>query len=92
MNTNPELWKTLKYFTPRENWGDPDKMEFSILWALEKLRNYTGRPINVHCGWEERDSGNHPKGIAADIHIFGMHIIDQFIAATRIDDFNGIGV
>lgn len=85
-------WEDLSYFTRNEKWGDPGRMDNGLVFTLDNLRHYVGRPIHVHCGWEWRETGWHPHGVAADIHIENMHIIDQFVAASRFDEFNGIGV
>jgi len=92
VNMTPEEWEEIDYFTEYEKWGDPNKMKLSIVRAVDDLRAYVRKKVRVHCGWEDRKTGYHPMGIAVDCHIEGMHIIDQFIAASRFDAFNGIGV
>lgn len=87
-----EEWESLDYFTEFEKWGDPNKMRLSIVRALDDLRGYVGKKIIVHCGYENRNTGYHPMGVAVDIDVEDMHVIDQFIAASRFDAFNGIGV
>jgi uncharacterized protein YcbK (DUF882 family) len=92
MMTDPE-WKSIKYFSPSENWGDPYKMDFKLIVGLDKLRQYVGRPIVIHCGYEKRTTGGyHPMGRAVDLHIEGLHPMEQYIAATRFQCFKGIGV
>ena len=92
VNMTPEEWESLDYFSEFEKWGDPSKMKLSILKPLDDYRAYVRKKVIVHCGYENRNTGYHPMGIAVDEHVEGMHIIDQFIAATRFDAFNGIGV
>lgn len=92
VNMTPEEWESLDYFSEYEKWGDPSKMKLSIVRAMDDLRGYVGKPIHIHCGWENRTTGVHPDGIAVDFHIEGMHVIDQFLAASRFDAFNGLGV
>lgn len=67
-------------------------MKFSLLQALEDLRHYVRRPIHIHCGYENRPTGLHPEGRAADLHIDGLHPMEQMIAASRFPAFTGIGV
>lgn len=84
-------YQKFKHFSRQEKWGDPDAMKESILYELDKLRDYVGLPVVIRCGWENRTSGYHPFGTAVDMHIEGMPPIDQFIAASRFG-FRGIGV
>ena len=90
-----QLWEAIRHFRPDsklDKWGDPFKMSSRLIFALDNLREYIGKPIYVHCAWETRNSGWHPFGNAVDIHIEGLHVVDQFLAASRFDSFNGIGV
>lgn len=92
---SPQLWKSRKYFRPDstiDNWGDPYKMDGRLIYGLDILRKFVGRPIIIHCGYEQRDKGYHPKGQAVDCHIEGMHVFDQFLAAIRFSYFKGIGI
>jgi uncharacterized protein YcbK (DUF882 family) len=86
-------WQSIRYFKPTEKWGDPYKMDFQLVAGLDKLRQYVGRRIEIHCGYEERSTGGyHPMGRAVDLHIEGLHPMEQYIAATRFQCFKGIGV
>lgn len=88
---NEDLWKPIKNFAP-EDFGCID-MNGVLVYTLQNLRNFVNRPIIVHCGYEPRGTGGyHPLKCAVDIHIERMNVIDQFLAATRFDAFNGIGV
>ena len=91
----PALWRQVKHFSPDatiDNWGDPYKMDVNLVFGLMEMRIYTGRAILVHYGCEKRPSGYHPPGMAVDINIVGLHVVDQFIVAGRFEVFNGIGV
>ena len=95
MKTLPAFWKTIKHFKPYgpDNFGDPYRISRLTVFTLDKFRDYVGKPIHVHCGYEKRKKGGwHPKGYAVDIHVEGMHVVDQYLAAERFDAFNGIGV
>jgi uncharacterized protein YcbK (DUF882 family) len=89
-------WEQLTHFKPvgtQDRWGNPNLMDRELLFALEDLRNYTGRAIHIHCGYDKRDTPSwHEHGKAVDLHIEGLSVIDQFIAASRIDSFNGMGL
>ena len=88
----PKQWQTIRYFNPQEKWGDPEKMNYPLIQALERLRKYIDRPVIIHCGYDMRPEGWHPKGRAVDLHIEGLHPLEQFIAASRFNEFAGIGV
>ncbi len=74
-----------------EKWGDHNLIRVPLVYWLDKLRDIAGRPIVVYCGYEERDRGFHPRGVAVDFHIKGMSLVDQFLLATKLP-FNGVGV
>ena len=92
----PQLWKAIRHFrpdSPNDKWGDPYKMSHRLIFTLDNLREHVGKRINVHCAWESRNTGGwHPSGNAVDIDIEGLHVVDQYLAASRFDSFNGIGV
>lgn len=88
----PGAWRTIHHLDRNANWGDPAKMNYAVVKALDSFCAYLGKKVIIHCGFETRGSGCHPRGIAIDMHVEGMHIVDQFIAASRFDAFNGIGV
>jgi len=79
-------------FDRQEKWGDPDKIDARLVCTLSDIRRYTGRRIFIHCGWELRGSGWHPKHRAVDFHLEGLHPVDQFLICSRYDQFNGLGI
>lgn len=88
-------WKKVKYFGPNENWGDWSKIHKVLIFALDELRKNIGKPIHINNAYSisgHSSNSYHYKGMAADIHIKNMSVIDQFIWASRFDVFNGIGV
>ena len=85
-------WADIRYFGPDDNFGDPGKMDSELIYALDTFRNYVGKPVIVHCGWEERTYGYHPKGMAVDCHVIDMALFDQYMTASRFMSFRGIGV
>ena len=88
----PELWKKVRYFSPEENFGRPFWMCSSLIFGIDKLRDFIGKPIIVTCGWEKRDMGYHPLGKAVDLICPFLHPVDFFLAASRFDIFNGLGL
>lgn len=88
-------WEAVKpFFKKSENWGDPFIIHRELVLGLYELRKYVGKPVVILCAYETRGHTGkyHPLGMAADIYIKGMNVIDQFVAASRFDVFNGIGV
>lgn len=88
----PDAWDRLRYFTPAENWGQPNGMDRALLMALDDLRHYCGHKIVIHCAKEARPSGWHPTGRAVDLHIEGLTPMEQWLAAARFPVFHGLGV
>jgi len=89
------LWGMITYFTPKEEWGDWRKVYADLIFALDAFRKFVGKPVHINGAYSaagHTDDSYHYKGMAVDIHVKDMHIIDQYIAATRFDEFNGIGV
>ncbi len=92
----PELYDKTKYFKNYkiESWGDPFKISVPLVFWLDKLRELARKPVNINCAYEiagHNPSGYHPKGMAADIHIKNMPVVDQLLLALKLP-FNGIGV
>lgn len=89
---NKEQWDTIKYFSPNEKWGDPNKMSYELLILLDNLREYLDKPIIIHCGYEDRkNSSYHCKGMAVDCHCSNINLLDFYTEASRFS-FGGIGV
>ena len=87
-------WNTIRYFKMNENWGDPFQMEKELMVKLEKLRGYIKKPIVIHCGYSvdgHSSQSYHYKGMAVDMHIVGLSLLDQYLVA-ELFDFWGIGV
>lgn len=84
-------WEKIRYFKPSE-FNYPYKMSEELIIALDALREYVDKPIIIHSDYRPGDSGQHGKGLAVDIHIKNMHVIDQFLCAERMGLFKGIGV
>lgn len=87
-------WHHVKpHFSPLEAWGDSDRIDARIVFALFDIREHSGRKIVIHCGYEPRQKPSwHSSCLAVDFHIDGLHVCDQFLLCSRYDVFNGLGV
>ncbi len=66
-------------FKPSENWGDPKKMDYVLIWMLHRLRRTIGKPFIIHCGYETEGhapNSYHKKGEAVDFYVRGREEID----------------
>ena len=78
-------------FKPKE-FQDPQFIDRGVVFTLYELRKYVGRKFTIHCDVEKRKGSSwHNEGKAIDGHFEGMDAYDQYEAAGRFDDFNGIG-
>lgn len=89
-------WDRVEYFSPfntTDRWGAPFNMDKGLILALDALRRYINKPIHIHCGYQQRENNSwHNYGLAVDLHIEDMSVVEQFIAASRFLSFTGIGV
>lgn len=88
-------WDTIKHFTPQEKWGDPDAMDYTLIWALDKLREKIGMPFIVHCGYETK--GHAPKsfhklGQAVDFHVKGIGLYTVWEEMDKMWWLGGLGI
>jgi len=92
-----EQWKRLKYFSPKENWGNPKEMNFSLLKKLDSLRELIGTPIYINKAWADRKKGEHAprslhyEGKAVDCCAPRLSLLKFFLLALRFD-FGGVGI
>lgn len=89
------VWKELKYFTPKENWGSASKMKARFLRKLDATRNFVNYPFVITCGTQGVHSkkSQHYEGLAADLIILNsphVHVVDVLIGLERFD-WGGIG-
>lgn len=90
-----ESWSAIEFFTPEENWGDWKQVNERLIFALDKARAVLGKSIVLNCAFENtghNPQGYHPRGMAADIHVPGMHVVDQYLFFSKFPDFGGIGI
>lgn len=90
----PERWAKSKFFKESEAWGNPAMMARELIEALNEFREYVGRAVVVHCGTQGAhiQDSFHYRGEAVDLHVVGMNVADQFLAASRFSAFRGIGI
>jgi len=88
-----DKWKKLKYFTPDEAWGDPDKMDSHLLFYLDGLRKFIKHKIIIHCGTQGAHCRNsyHYQGLAVDCHAEDISLLAFYLASERFP-FGGIGI
>lgn len=90
-----EDWVHIKRFTPSENWGDPLKMNFGLLWLLDSFRENINSKITVVCGTQgvHAKHSQHYTGKAVDIvtDADGKSKIDLIFLAMKFP-FTGLGV
>lgn len=87
-------WLALKHFKKygtSDKWGNPDKLDATLLLKLDDLREFMGMPIQVTSGWRENDPREHGKGLALDIVCPGADLFSFYLAAERFQ-FPGLGV
>lgn len=85
-----EEWDNITNFSPKE--FGATGMSKLLIYTLQDMRDYTGRKIIIHSGFREGSTGYHPLKMAVDLHIEGLHVIDQYLIVERFDAFNGVGV
>jgi uncharacterized protein YcbK (DUF882 family) len=91
----PFEWVHIRHFKESENWGDPLKLDFGLVWLLDSFREHVGKPMIVVCatqGKHVKDS-MHYVGKAVDIVVDAdeMSPLDIMLIAFRFP-FTGFGV
>jgi uncharacterized protein YcbK (DUF882 family) len=87
----------IKHFSPTspsDVWGDPSKMDRSLLLALDQLREFCKCAIYVSSGYRTSGStadSQHKLGRAVDVLCPGMDLFSFYLAAERFG-FQGIGI
>lgn len=84
-------WDEIEHFD-QEEFEHPNWLDHSLIFTLDELRDYVGKPFHIHCDFEFREKFSwHSEGFAIDGHFENMHPFDQYQAVSRFDAFNGIG-
>lgn len=86
-------WAKVRYFIPPEFGASADKMSPDLIYALDQLRDFCKQPIRINSAYRANDPGStHNAGLAADIVISGLSLIDQYLVAEKLGLFTGIGL
>lgn len=89
-----QQWQSLKHFSPA-NVPDSDKLEFSILKALDDFTSRLGTFPQFIDTWRPFKSGSpvwHNSGIAVDVAYPGMDPLQVLQAAESSGLFDGVGI
>jgi len=89
-----EQWEKIQHFKPHE-WGQWQSVSAGLIFAVDALRDLAGIACVIHCAFAT--SGHsvgsaHYRGLAADLHLVGLSVVDQFLLAEKLNVFAGIGV
>lgn len=84
-------WCDIKHFKPSE-FSEPNKMDYHFINRLDKFREMVDKPIIIHSSYRNDPKSKHYEGIAVDMHIVGVDLMDMFLLAEKSDLFKGIGV
>jgi hypothetical protein len=90
-------------FSPREAWGDPQKINGLLLLAIYALRLILQIAIVIHCAVEtsgHAQKGQHPEGNAVDFHLVSSTLpfyeqilmVEKALKGLQIWDRIGIGI
>lgn len=71
------IWELVEYFTPEENWGDPDKISGLLILTIDAVRKVYGEDPSLHSfiihnAYETSGHSAHSQhylGKALDYHI-----------------------
>lgn len=93
---NTDDWKSIKYFSEHDNWGNTAKISSKLVAMLDKFRAFIGTPIHVNVGTQGTHLKNseHYLGLAVDICFPDKEeedLFDLFLSASRFG-FMGIGI
>lgn len=81
-----QVWYNLDYFDKDENWGDSDKIDHLLLFALDGLRDYLKTPItilNAFAVTGHSDGSQHYKGKACDFTVPDLEYMNTFYAIMK---------
>lgn len=95
------IWNKLQYFTKKENWGNPDKIDPSLLFVLDAVRDLVGHSFIINCGYKtdgHAKNSQHYQGKAVDFYVKGIPFkeayekINQALLELNIQNEVGFGV
>ena len=88
-------WDKVNYFSPKEKWGDVNKVNPQLIYFVDEFRHFVGKPFILHNAWADgghSKTSEHYKGNALDGHFEGLSWLDQFLLAMKFGKFTGVGV
>ena len=91
-----EEWSLFHFFHQNEEWGDPSKMSFEVVYTLDQSRALIHMPFTVTSGTQGHHApeSEHYEGRAVDFKVKrpeGVTLCDVFIDLSRFE-FTGIGI
>lgn len=92
MRMNVAAWKMIHNFSWHE-FNEPMKMDQDLLFKLDTMRTWVGRPFIVHASYEAEGHAAdslHPYGKAVDGHFEGLTAIEQYMLAEQFN-WGGLG-
>lgn len=97
----PSDWALLKYFSIKENWGDPSKMNANFLLKLDRFRGAVGQPFDLttpaYTTYGHSDGSYHYRGLAVDGRFVDaktrkpLTLAEHILIALKAP-FNGVGI
>lgn len=89
-----EDWPKIRFFKPHE-WGSWRNVSAVLIYVVDELRASAHAACIIHCAWATsgHSAGSaHYRGLAVDLHLVGMPVIDQYLLAEKLGEFGGIGL
>lgn len=87
-------WSQIKYFTPKERWGNPSMMNEKFVKKLDAFRAFVNHPIFITEGYAingHSPNSYHYKGMAADCKFINKDLKFHVWAALH-SPFGGVGI
>ena len=87
-------WSSVKHFKPEEWVLKPALVSTELVLLVDDFRDWVGKPFHIHVAWDANGhevNSEHYLGLAVDLHVEGLTLLDQWLAAERFP-FRGIGV
>lgn len=100
-------FKNIKHFSPKENWGDPEKINPFLLLVMDIIAEEFQKPVIIHNGYSKKGhakDSQHYKGNACDFHIktdesfkevydkLTFILLDNALGKNRLSNLVGLGV
>ena len=96
-----DIFDHLDNFTPEEAWGDPTKVNGSLLLLLQAIRTYIAHGFTVHNAYTHTGhapSSQHYVGNAVDFHISGIPfyeavlVVEEALHFYQVEEHVGLGI